>query len=462
MESSVINSSQVIATSRWDYEYNQQSYVQFEQSLLGTETSSLQDLCKYPITKGETPLWRGDKYVSEDEGVLFIRSENIREQGLDLSTKTFITNVVHQRMSRSQVKPKDVLLAIVGATIGQVAVVPSEIAEANCNQAVAIIRLNDDINPNYVQAILRSSIGQTQIRRFSGGSARPNLDLWEVRLLRIPLFSSELQNRIADTMQEAYVVRKKKLEDAYKLLAEIDAIIFSKLNIFPENVKEETRFVKSISALRGRRLDVAFNMGFHKFDPYKEQVKPIGEVVSFPKETKDPTKDPNKSFRYIDISSINIETGEIEATQEILGLEAPSRARQVVHASDIIISTVRPTRGATAIIPAEMDGYICSTGFTIVRPQHGVSSEYLHAALRLNSTREQFGRRSAGSSYPAILEKDVKVTLIPWPLKDIQEEITNEISSRKVESRRLRIEADNALTEAKRQVEQIILGRELV
>ena len=84
-------------------------------------------------------------------------------------------------------------------------------------------------------------------------------------------------------------------------------------------------------------------MGFHKFDPYMDQVLPVAEVATLPKETQDPTTTPETPFNYIDIASIDIELGEIREVSEILGMDAPSRARQVVHTGDIIISTVRPT-----------------------------------------------------------------------------------------------------------------------
>jgi hypothetical protein len=81
-----------------------------------------------------------------------------------------------------------------------------------------------------------------------------------------------------------------------------------------------------------------FNMGFHKFDPYMDQVLPVPEVATLPKETQDSTTTPETPFNYIDIASIDIELGEIREVSEILGANAPSRARQVIHTRDIIIS----------------------------------------------------------------------------------------------------------------------------
>ena len=203
-------------------------------------------------------------------------------------------------------------------------------------------------------------------------------------------------------MQEAYSDRQKKLEEAEKLLQEIDEYVFNILNLAPET-----------------------------------------------------------AFNYIDIATIDIELGEIREVSEVLGANAPSRARQVVHTGDIIISTVRPTRGATALIQESMDRFICSTGFAIVHPSDRVTSEYLHTALRLHTTLEQFGRRSAGSSYPAILDKDVKETLIPIPDKAIQVEVSTEVARRR-EAKRLRSQAEAVVAAAKARVERMILGEETV
>ena len=73
------------------------------------------------------------------------------------------------------------------------------------------------------------------------------------------------------------------------------------------------------------------------------------------------------------------------------------------------------------MVSNEMDGEICSTGFTVVRPGDGIVSAYLHTALRLHTTLEQFGRRSSGTSYHAIRDKDVKETLVPVPSRRLQE-----------------------------------------
>lgn len=144
-------------------------------------------------------------------------------------------------------------------------------------------------------------------------------------------------------------------------------------------------------------------------------------------EKRNPTLKPDELFQYIDISSIDVVTGIIINTQELLGEEAPSRARKVVHEGDIIISTCRPTRGAVAIVPKKLDNQICSTGFCVIRAKEGVSNKYLHFILRSAVVKEQFRKFSTGSSYPAILDEDVEKTVIPLPKEPMQKQIADKV-----------------------------------
>ena len=144
-----------------------------------------------------------------------------------------------------------------------------------------------------------------------------------------------------------------------------------------------------------------------------EIVHVVRDVADVVKAKRDPTKKPNDSFLYVDIASVDVETGTIERPQELTGEEAPSRARKVIQAYDILISSCRPTRGAIAIVPEELHGQICSTGFSVIRAKPTINPFYLHFVLRLASTLEQLRKWSTGSSYPAILDEDVLKTRVP-------------------------------------------------
>lgn len=159
----------------------------------------------------------------------------------------------------------------------------------------------------------------------------------------------------------------------------------------------------------------------------KELLKRVDEIADIAKDKRDPTKEPDIAFQYVDIAAVDVVTGVIANPQDLEGNEAPSRARKVLRAFDILVSTCRPTRGAIAVVPVALHNHIASTGFSIVRPHVDVNPFYLHYALRLSSTLEQFRKWSTGSSYPAILDADVSKTLVPIPAPEVQDAIAKEL-----------------------------------
>lgn len=176
------------------------------------------------------------------------------------------------------------------------------------------------------------------------------------------------------------------------------------------------------------RWDIDFHLPAEGIKVFpKSLLRRVDEVADIAKDKRDPSREPDAVFQYVDISSVDVSVGSIANPQEVEGAEAPSRARKVVRAFDIVVSTCRPTRGAIAVVPVTLHNQIASTGFSIVRAKAGVNPFYLHYALRLPSTLEQFRKWSTGSSYPAILDADVKKTLIPVPDEKTQDEIAAKV-----------------------------------
>lgn len=193
------------------------------------------------------------------------------------------------------------------------------------------------------------------------------------------------------------------------------------------------------------RWDIDFHLppeGIRKFP--KGLLKRIDEVADVVKDKRDPGKEPDTAFQYIDIAAVDVTAGTIANPQDVEGSEAPSRARKVVRAFDVIVSTCRPTRGAIAVVPVSLHDQIASTAFSIIRARANVNPFYLHFALRLPSTLEQFRKWSTGSSYPAILDSDVKKTLIPLPDPDVQDEIAAKVVAA-LQERAKAIHAANAV-----------------
>jgi type I restriction enzyme S subunit len=154
------------------------------------------------VESGETPTGGSKVYV--DFGIPFIRSQNVLMNRLDFSDIAYITEEIHENMSRSKVIGGDVLLNITGASIGRVAAVSQSIEEANVNQHVCRIRLSEEIGviPSFLSYFLSTEWGQKQVSSFQGGSTREGLNYDQVRSIRLPVPEQEEQEKIVKVLSE--------------------------------------------------------------------------------------------------------------------------------------------------------------------------------------------------------------------------------------------------------------------
>lgn len=182
------------------------------------------------ITSGITPKSGGDDYTDSKHGVAFIRSGNIDIMGeVDFDNLLYIKREVHDtRMKSSKVQEGDIMIAIVGATIGQVGIYHSS-REANINQAIALVRLKEGYNPEYIKEIIKSSIGQLNLDRLKRPVARANINLEEISSMLIPVPEIEIQNEIVKSIvsirQQAKQLQIEGKEMLEKTKQEIEKLI---------------------------------------------------------------------------------------------------------------------------------------------------------------------------------------------------------------------------------------------
>ena len=130
-------------------------------------------------------------------------------------------------------------------------------------------------------------------------------------------------------------------------------------------------------------------------------------------------------FEYIDISSVDPIAKEIRGTQRLLPNDAPSRARQLVRAGDVLVSTVRPNLNGVAVVPRQLDGATASTGFAVLRPNPRlIDGSYLLSWLTSPRFVRDMVRRATGASYPAVSESMVCRSQLPLPPLEDQQRIT--------------------------------------
>jgi len=141
----------------------------------------------------------------------------------------------------------------------------------------------------------------------------------------------------------------------------------------------------------------------------------LGEVCEAFTGVRDPRMEPEKEFHYVDISSVDSVRKLIVEAKTLLGINAPSRARQVICENDVLVATTRPNLNAVAIVPEELNNQICSTGFCILRATEQLDPHFLFAFVRHESFVAALSDLVKGALYPAVNDKQVKAQLIPLP-----------------------------------------------
>jgi type I restriction enzyme S subunit len=161
--------------------------------------------------------------------------------------------------------------------------------------------------------------------------------------------------------------------------------------------------------------------------------------------TRDPTKKPDVAFRYVDISSVDNKNKIISRAGNVFGHAAPSRARQIIKSNDVLVSMTRPNLNAVAMVPGELDGEICSTGFAVLRSKETILPSYLFHFVRSREFVEATTSAVSGALYPAITASFLMSLRITLPPLDEQRRIVG-LLDRAAEIRR---RADAARTKAR-------------
>lgn len=121
-----------------------------------------------------------------EEGVPFIRSQNVKPGHIDTSGMLYITKAYNALQSGSILRAGDVVVVRTGYP-GTAAVVPDELAGANCFSLLVASPRASVLSPDYLALYLNSDRCKAAIGRLHFGSAQHNLNLAELKRLPITL-----------------------------------------------------------------------------------------------------------------------------------------------------------------------------------------------------------------------------------------------------------------------------------
>ena len=339
------------------------------------------------------------KQNKSGEGLKITRIETIADTNINYD-KTGFSNLNESQKQKAALKKGDILFSHINSPIhvGKTAIYDGR---EPLYHGINLLRLQtiEAVDSNYFNFFLQSLFWFGYWIRTAKQSVN-QASVNQADIKKIPFSYPPLK-------QQKQIV--KKLDATF---AEIDKNI--------ENLKNK---IEQVESLIDRVLEEELK------NVEGENVK-LGDVIKKAETVNPKSIYLTETFDYIDVSSVNKDKLTIEVTQTLQGIDAPSRARRKVQEEDIIFATIRPTLKRVALVPPELDGQICSTGFIVLRSKKEVLlPKYLLNWMTSKSVMNTMKSLQTGASYPAVTEKQVKNINIQIPLIEKQKEIVKRLDA---------------------------------
>ncbi len=380
----------------------------------------------------------------------YIRSGDVGETFLDSEERMVkISREAHNALPLSQTILHDVIMARKGKIGGATIITENEVG-FNCNENVIKLTIKDKkYNPYYVTTFFNSSYGKKQVERLSTGNVQPWVSIYQIKKLKCYYLSDDFQLAVESLLRKAHQIvldSKHAYEKAKKLLEKFISIS----NASSEKIIYSKKNYSQIFNGSGR-LDAEYYQP--KYEQYKDIIQNSKLGFTFVKTEFELISEKCdrilSQYPYIEIGDINVATGA--ATFNIVSTEdLPDNAKIMTKVNDILVSTVRPNRGAVAIL--EQDDLLVSGAFTVLREKSDYPKEVLQVLLRSEMYRDWMLRYNVGTSYPVIKDNDILNLPIPILDEELKKEIVNSVQ----ESSKLRKKSKELLDIAIKAVEMAI------
>ena len=258
------------------------------------------------ITKGTTPTSVGCTF--ENSGVNYIKSESLgSSRNINKSKFAFISEQTHEKLKRSQIEKNDILFSMAGMFLGKTGIVTADLVPANTNQAVAIIRIdNEKANHEYVYYYLNLKSVMQAINASSAQSAQPNINLKQIGQLEIDLPGRKVQDKIVSILSaiDFKIEKNKQINENLEQQAQtIFANEFLSLESLPDGWK------------RGSLIDIADYLNGLAMQKYRPTADEVGIPVLKIKELRQ---------------------GSCDATSELCSPNI--KTNYIIHDGDVIFS----------------------------------------------------------------------------------------------------------------------------
>jgi restriction endonuclease S subunit len=387
-----------------------------------------------------------------EEGIPFLRCQNIRGGFTDFTDVLHITPEAHALLAKSAVRPGMVLLTMSGSVGNAAVALDIWQYPINSNQDIAKIAPKSNIDPYFLAAFLGSHYGQAQMERLPVGSVQQHIFLWMIERILVARFSPHFEKTISAQVRAAYT----RDTSAVLEMDKAEQTLLQALGLEGWQPPEPLTYTRLASeAFTSHRFDAEhFQPKFQELKQHIEargECKRLGDLLSFCQRGKQPDY---ADFGLPVINSKHVRNGGV-IMDEVNRLARPAENYLIIRPGDVLINgTGVGTIGRAAAYlhdsPALPDNHV-----TILRLREVAGIDPVFLAVQLNSLIgqmqvDQYFKGSSGQIelYPS----DIEAFSIWKAPTEIQEMIHQNVDA----AHATRREARALLERAKRAVEVAI------
>lgn len=414
------------------------------------------------ITRGTHELLREVAEVSDgnhvaisdsfcSEGIRYLRGQDLKDFFISDADPLHIPVSEYKKLTRSHMKPGDVLVGIVG-TIGSIGLVTDRHGPLTGNCKLAILR-PDSMEPEYLAAFLASSVGQNELRRRIRGSVQMGLILPDLSAIPIPLIAEKTRLRIVDAVKESYSRR----QDALSLYSQAEGLLLSELGLGELDLSSTLFYERDFyEAQQAARLDAEFFQPKHYalVDAIHQTGKGrlLADLVSHCERGLQPQYDDEGDVAVVNTKHMGTQflSGDFErCSNKTWTKQKKAQLKQY----DVLFYSTGAYIGRTNCWLGD-EAAIGSNHVTIIRPTDECNPVYL--ALFMNSLvgLMQADRLAHGSAQREVYPNDLQAYTVWLPPMKKQASLAQMV----LDAKAARDESHHLLEEAKRMVEEAVLG----
>lgn len=448
---SYIKYSDIREARRYDAEYFKPEYLKDNLSL---EKKGYNFLINISNVKGwkRLPFWENFSI----DGIPYIRAEDVKNDFVKYENAPRISEKLHKELINYQTKKNDILITIVGNSVGDVGIVKFDLKKCNITENVSKITNLKEINTETLFVYMLSKFGQNQIHREKVWTAQPKLALERIRKFKIPNLPQSFQFQIEQIVKSAY----QKQTQSKQLYKEAEEILLKELWLLDYEVRHSLSFVTTKKETEeARRIDSEYFQPkykaiIEKIEKYEWGFSHVSEIVKFKKWFEVGTESYTDQWKdFIRVSDFSV-YWITESNRKISNETFEELKKNYQPRQGEILFTKDWTIGISYVLKENIEWILSGAFLRLTLKEEFQDFEKECLALIFNSIicKMQVEKLSWWALIAHLKPSDFEQFKIPLIKPLIQKQIAEKIQ----ESHRLRKESKDLLEEAKRKVEEEI------